>query len=786
MKGDGDETQTHHHTCPLCEACCNLRIETQGREVKSVRGDNEDPFSRGYLCPKGALIGELDADPDRLRRPLLRTGNRFDEISWEDAFGEVERRLSPILAEHGREAAAVYLGNPSAHHMAMGLYSRVLVRALATRHVFSASTVDQMPKQIAVGLVFGQALSVPVPDIDRTMHLVVMGANPIVSNGSFMTAADVRERLRAIRSRGGRIVVIDPKRTRTAEEADEHVFIRPGTDAFLLLAWVHTLFTEGLTAPGRLTDFINGIERLEDWARPFSPEAVAPICGIEPTEIRRLLRDMAAAPSAAIYGRIGTCTQEFGTAASWLVDAINALTGNLDRAGGAMFPKAAAGAGNTMGASGRGRGLKLGRFRSRVRGAPEALGELPAACLAEEIDTEGEGRIRALFTIAGNPVLSTPNGRRLRAALPKLDLMVSLDIYRNETTRHADIILPGLGALEQSHYPIAFTQLAVRNFARYSPAVFPPPEGAMEDWRILLRLAAIASGQGPNADIDAFDDLVCEQLLEKALGSEHSPIHGRDPIEIRGLLSARRGPERLLDLQLRTGPYGDAFGARDGLTLAELAANPHAVDLGPLLPRLPEALRTPSGRIELAPPELKAEVERLAARLEICGGNGAASAASGPTRVAGAQPSQATESGSDPTFQPGMVLIGRRDLRSNNSWMHNVPGLVSGRDRCTLQIHPDDATRLGLDDGARARIRSRVGEVVARIETTTALMPGVASLPHGFGHDDASAGLSVAGAHAGVCSNDLTDESVTDPLSGNAILCGIPIEITPDTTDTLR
>ena len=746
------ETATHHHTCPLCEANCNLEITTRGRAVVAVRGDDADPFSHGFICPKGPAIAQLDADPDRLRTPMIRRGSEWREASWEEAFREIDARLTPILAAHGRNAVAVYLGNPSAHHLGLGLYSRGLLRTLGSHNVYSASTVDQMPKQISAGLMFGAALTVPIADIDRTDYLLILGANPLVSNGSLMTAPDMKGRIRALRARGGKCVVLDPRRTRTAEEADEHHFIRPGTDALLLFAIVHTLFDERPTRPGALEAHTNGIARVAELARAFAPERVAPACGVDAATIRRLARELAAAQTAAVYARIGTCTQEFGTTASWLVDVINVLTGNLDRAGGAMFPKGAAGAGNTLGAPGRGRGIRLGRFKSRVRGVPEVLGEIPVVCLAEEIETPGQDQVRALITIAGNPALSTPNGERLTRALAQLDFMVSLDIYLNETTRHAHVILPGLSPLEQSHFPTGFTQLSVRNFARYSRPTFPMPAGQRPEWQILLQLAGIVAGQGPDADIAALDDLVLTQQLEKTLSSEHSPAHGRDPELVRAALSGRRGPERLLDLMLRSGPYGDGFGARDGLTLAQLEQSDHAIDLGPLAPRMPEVLRTPSGKIELAPEAIVADLGRLETRL--------------------AEHLAATSAGGGP-----LLLVGRRDLRSNNSWMHNVEGLVSGKARCTLHLHPSDARTLGLGNGETALVRSRAGSIEVPVEITEDIMPGVVSVPHGWGHDQAGTRLNVARTVAGANSNRLADENAFDPLSGNAVLNGIAVHI---------
>ncbi|MGH7858676.1 MAG: molybdopterin-dependent oxidoreductase, partial [Candidatus Binatia bacterium] len=672
--------RTTYRICPLCEATCGLEVRVRGREVVSIRGDDEDVFSRGFLCPKAYALKELDADPDRVRTPLLRRNGRLEPVSWDEAFAEIDRRLAPILERHGRDAVAVYLGNPSAHNPALGLYSPALLRALRTRNAFSASTVDQMPKQVSIGLMFGTAVSLPVPDIDRTSYLLLLGANPLVSNGSLMTAPDVPARLRDIRKRGGKIVVLDPRRTRTADEASEHHFLRPGTDALLLLAIVHVLFAEDRVKLGRLRDHVAGLEEVDRLARGFAPEAVATRCAVAPDVIRRLARELSEAESAVVYGRIGTCTQEFGTLASWLIDVVNVLTGNLDRPGGAMFAKAAAGSPNTRGTPGRGKGVQLGRRKSRVRGLPEVYGELPAVCLAEEIETPGDGRIRALVTISGNPVLSTPGGARLARALDSLELMVSLDIYVNETTRHADVILPGLSAFEQPHYDVFLRQFAIRNVASYSPPVFDLPPGQQPEWRTLLRLTGIVAGQGASADVDALDDFVAMQLAQ-SIGA----ALGREPEAVLAAVAPRRGPDRLLDLMIRSGPYGDGFGARgEGLSLAVLESHPHGIDLGPLEPRIPEVLRTPSGKIELAPPPLVADVPRLG---------------------------EALARGSAP-----IVLIGRRDLRSNNSWMHNLHVLVKGAPRCTLHVNPADAARLGLADGGRARISSRAGAVEAPVE----------------------------------------------------------------------
>src|SRR5215208_5447852 len=570
-------------TCPLCEATCGLELTLSDDGVERIRGDAEDVFSRGFLCPKGVALKDLHDDPDRLRTPLVRdAAGELRPASWEHAFGLIGERLADLVDAHGRDAVAVYIGNPAAHGLAALLYGRVLVKALGTRNVFSASTVDQRPKEISSGLMFGAPLSVPIPDVDRTRHLLMLGANPLASNGSLMTAPDMRGRLRALRARGGRLVVVDPRRSRTAELADEHVPIRPGTDALLLFALVHVLFAEDLTAPGRLAGLADGIEAVGELAQPFTPEAVARVTGVDAETIRRMARELAAAESAAVYGRIGTTTQEFGTLASWLIDVLNVLTGNLDRPGGAMFTRAAAGQRNSAGEPGRGRGAKIGRWLSRVRGLPESFGELPVAALAEEIETPGEGQVRALVTLAGNPARSTPNSGRIERALQSLDLYVAVDIYVNETTRHADVILPVPSPLQRSHYDLAFYQLSVRNVANYSAPVLPPDPEIPDEWATLLRLAAIAAGQPAPEDVEPLDRLVAGELLRREVASEHSPVHARDVDELLAELEPRRGPERLLEILLRCGPYGDGFGARpDGLTLAALEAAPHGIDLGP-------------------------------------------------------------------------------------------------------------------------------------------------------------------------------------------------------------
>lgn len=741
-------TRTHYTTCPLCEATCGLEITTSGEDILSIRGDTQNSFSQGYLCPKAYSLKELHADPDRLRTPMIRQGDRWLSASWEDAFGEIEQRLPPILERHGRNALAIYVGNPNAHTLAGSLYSPAIIQSARTQNNYSASTIDQMPKHVSSGLMFGTLLSIPIPDIDHTNYLLLLGANPLVSNGSLMTAPNMRDRLRRLRQRGGKVVVIDPIRTRTAQEADEHHFIRPGTDAQFLFALAHVLFNEGLVNPGRLGDYLNGLDEMRALARQFPPERVAPVCGIAAETIHHLARNLAAADKAAVYGRIGTSTQEFGTLASWLIDVLNILTGNLDREGGALFPKAAAGGRNTSGPGGSGRGVRLGRWKSRVRGLPEVFGELPVACLAEEIDTPGEGQVKALLTLAGNPVLSTPSSQRLARALETLDYMVSVDIYLNETTRYANVILPAPSALARSHYDIAFSQLSIRNVAHYSPPIFAREPDAPDEWEIYLRLAGILAGQGASADLAALDDIVLGTVIQREINTPGSPIEGWSMAEIITALQPRRGPERLIDFLLRSGPYGDGFDPqREGLSLAVLEASPHGVDLGPLQPRIPQVLRTPSGKIELTPAPIVADVARLQAALE--------------------------------NLQPDgqLLLVGRRDLRSNNSWMHNLNVLVKGPNRCTLYMHPDDAKQANVSTGAVVRVTSRAGCIELPVEVTDTIMPGVVSMPHGWGHHAPGSQTHIAREHAGANINILTDSEALDPLSGNASLSGTPVRV---------
>jgi anaerobic selenocysteine-containing dehydrogenase len=726
---------------------CGLLVTVEGQRVAKIRPNPDDVWSKGYVCPKGTALGHLHHDPDRVRAPLVKEKGRFREVGWSEAFERVAEGIQGVIAKHGIAAVAPYVGNPTAHNFSLSRYVPAFIAMAGLPVTWSPGTVDQWPQNVVCALMFGGMWSFPAPDLDRTDHLLVMGANPHASQGSLLAAADVLGRFDAIRARGGRVVVVDPRRTGTCRHASEWVPIRPGTDAAWLLAIAQVLFEEGLVDLRHLEGRVNGVEAVRELCRTWTPERVADCTGVPAGTTRRLARELAGASRAAVYGRIGLCNQEFGTLASWLVEVLNVLTGNLDREGGKMWADPVAWSLTSLPSPEFAEGFVFHRWKSRVRGAPEVLGQVPISCLAEEIATPGPGQTRALIVIAGNPVLSAPEADRLDAALPLLDFMVSVDNWVNETSRHADVILPGLSSMEQPHYDELIWSWAVRNCAKYTPTLFDPGDRPAE-WQILLALAAICKGAKPSAiDTRALDQLFFAGLVAGLAQMPGSRIEGRKPEEIVAMARGE-GPDRLLDLAIRTGPHGDRFGARPGgLTLAELAKHPDGIDLGPLAPRLDAVLRTPSGRIELAPDYITADLPRLAERLE--------------------------------RRPEGLVLVSRRHVRSNNSWMHNVPSLVSGRDRCTLLMHPRDAAASGVEDGKSARVRSAAGSLVVPVEVSDEMMPGVVCLPHGWGHDKAGARLSVASEHAGVCNNVLAPGTFVDVPSGNAAVNGIPVEVGP-------
>jgi anaerobic selenocysteine-containing dehydrogenase len=698
-----DYTGTRLTACNLCEAICGLELTLTDGAVTGVRGNPADPLSRGYICPKGVALADVYDDPDRLRRPLVRRGDDWEEAGWDEALDLVADRLAATIRAHGPDAVGVYLGNPNAHALASATHALPFVKSLRTRNRFSATTVDQAPHQLVSWQLFGHQLLIPIADLDRTSYLLVLGANPMASNGSLMTAPDFPKRARAIQERGGKIVVLDPRRTETAQIADEHHFVRPGTDVVVLLAMLRTLLAEGLARPPA---YVDGVERLRDLVEPYTPALAEQVSGVPADVVERLVRELCAADGGAAYGRLGVSTTGFGTVNHWAIDCLNLLAGHFDRQGGVMFPEPAV---DVVGRRFVGPG-HFDRYRSRVRDLPEYGGELPASAMREEIETPGPGQIRAFVSLAGNPVLSTPDGRRLGEALDSLDFMVSVDIYLNETTRHADVILPPTTALERDHYDLVFHTLAVRNTARFSPAVFDKPDGAMHDWEIFRELTA---------------------RVAKRVGRK-GPLRAR----LTRRLRLSTSPTTQLAVLLRTGRR---------LSLRQLRAHPEGVDLGPLRPTMPGRLQTKNHRVDLTPALLAGDLDRLRTWL-------------------------------DERPDDALVLIGRRHKQDNNSWFHNTTRLTRGKPRHQLLMHPDDLASRGISDGALVTVSSRVGSVRVEVVATDDMMPGVVSLPHGYGHQVDGTRLRNATKVAGASINDLTDPTLLD-LSGNAALNGVPVAV---------
>jgi anaerobic selenocysteine-containing dehydrogenase len=696
-------------TCPLCEASCGILVDTRGEHIHAIRGDEDDPFSRGYICPKAAALADLHEDPDRLRAPLIREGTSWHEVSWDAALDRAAAGLMRIRNQHGRDSVGVYYGNPVAHNLGLMTHALPFARALRTKNVYSASSADQLPQMLAAFRMFGHLALIPVPDLERTEYFLIFGANPVVSNGSLMTAPGMKSRLLAIRNRGGRVVVVDPRRTETAEIADAHIAIRPGTDALLLAAMLHVVFTQGWVRLGRFKGGVKNVDALATFVRELSPERVARRTGVPAEITRRLAGDLAHTTRAACYGRVGLCTQRYGTLAAWLMQALNLVTGHLDEVGGMMLTTPAVDAVAILSRLGL-RGT-YARWRSRVRHLPEFAGELPVAALADEIEMSGPGRLRALVTVAGNPVLSSPNGRHLDRALATLDHVVSIDGYLNETTRHADVILPPSPPLSRAHYDLALYAFSVRNVAKFTEAVIPRQASERHDWEIITELA--------------------------------SRMFVPRPLRRFAMFAGRRlRPERIVDALLRVGPHR--------LTLATLRRFPHGMDLGPLEPgRFRTRIATPDRMADVAPDDLLRE-----ARAQL--------------------PGEADRETPD-----GVVLIGRRQLRDNNSWMHNSDRLMKGRPRCTLLVHPIDAASRHLANGDLARVGTEVGTIVVPVEITDAMLPGVISLPHGWGHDRDETRLRVAREHAGASINDVTSSLHLDTLSGTAAFNGAAVTLRP-------
>src|SRR4051794_27700314 len=710
--------QTVHRQCTLCEAHCGINVEVEGDRVLRITGDPDDVMSQGYICPKAAALADLHEDPDRLRTPVKRVGEEFVPIGWDEAIRLAADGLRDVQSRHGTHAVATYLGNPGAHSSAV-LAATLLRKLLGTRNNYSATSTDQLPQHRTSHEMFGNFAFFPIPDVDHTQHMLVLGANPAVSNGSLMTAPGARHRLKAITERGGKVVVIDPRRTETVKHASEHIAVRPGGDPFLLLGMLHVIFADGAD---RAPAYVDGLVELQALAAEWTPERAAPHAGVDADTIARLAREFAAAPSAVAYGRVGVCQQETGTLTHWLITALNVVTGNFDRPGGAMFPTPAIDGLKLLDLA-VGRHEEWGTEPMRASGLPGYNDEYPVAGLADEILMPGEGQVRGMVVYAGNPVLSTPGGRRLDEALAQLDWLVCVDLYITETSRHANVILPPVSQLERSDIDVVFPLVGVRNFIRYNPAAVEPPPDGKTDWQILMALAGRV-GRGLRGT-----------LQNRALQ----------------LFDMAASAERLVDFGLRTGPYGMLKRGRNGLTMGKVKRAKHGVDLGPLQPQMPDVMRTSDKRVRLAPAPFVAEAGRLE-ELE-------------------AARTAALSNGFD------LVLIGRRQLRSNNSWLHNSPRLMKGADRCTAMLHPDDASARGLSDGDTVRVTSAIGSIEVPLEVTDELRPGVISIPHGFGHHRAGVGWTHAASKAGASVNDITDPAVVDRLTGNAALNSVPVRV---------
>lgn len=741
------DVRLHLRSCAFCEAACGIRVTADHatRTILDVRGDPEDPFSQGFVCPKSYGLTQLHSDPDRLRRPVRRRGTDWEEIGWEEAMDESADRLKAIQKKHGQHSVAYYLGNPSGHKAPFLLYGPLLIKALGTMQFYTPGTLDQIPKYVSASYMFGGPTIQPLADLDRTDHLIVIGNNPVVSQGSMMVAPGIRRRIEGIRKRGGKVVVIDPRRTETAQIADEYVAVRPGTDAYLLFAMIDVLAKEGLIRLGNVAEHVKNLGELLRIASHFPAERVAAVTSVPAETIHHLARELAAAPTAAIYGRTGTCTQRFGTITSWLIDALNTITGNMDREGGNLF----SGGGIPMGVlwedNCKDGVFPVARWHSRVKQLPEAIGMLPCAALADEMLVPGEGQVRGFVTQAGNVVLSNPNAAKLQRAFEGLEFMLSLDIYVNETTRHADIIIPGPSYAEHSDFAAVTAYETIRKFIKWGAPVFAPEGDTPHDWQIFAGLAARLRG----VSVAELEEDYVREFLATATTVGRPEARGVPIEEARALIGDEPGADRLFDILIRGGPMGDAFGrVPDGLTLDKVRQHPHGLDLGPLdAGMIPQVLHTPDSKIDLAPPQISCDVPRM-------------------------------ESEMAALEKPGsMLMIGRRDIRSKNAWMHNVELLAKGKDRCTLVVHPTDAARLGLVTGSRARVRTHINEVVAPVVVSDEIMPGVVSLPHGWGHTMGDTRQRVANAHAGVNANAIIDEGDLDVPSATTILNGVPVEI---------
>jgi anaerobic selenocysteine-containing dehydrogenase len=751
MPVESDMTTTdlrqHLRSCPFCEAACGTLVTADhaARTITDVRGDPQDPFSCGFICPKAYALTELHSDPDRLRQPLMRRGRDFEEIGWDAAMDLAAERISDIQKRHGTQSIAYYFGNPTGHKAPLLLYGRLLMASLGSAQVYSPGTLDQIPKFVSAAYMFGGPTIQPLVDLDRVEHLIIIGNNPVVSQGSMLVAPGIKRRIEAIRARGGKVVVIDPRRTETAAIADRFVPIRPGTDVFLLLAMINVIARDGLIRLRAAEGLVKNLDTLLAIATDFPPERVAAGCGISADIIESLARDLANAPSGAIYGRTGTCTQRFGTATSWLIDVLNTITGNLDRAGGNLFSGGGIPMGMLFEDNCKDGVFPVGRWHSRVGHLPEAIGMLPTAALADEILVPGEGQVRGLITQAGNLMLSNPNSSKLARAFEGLEFMLSFDIYVNETTRYADLIIPGPSYAEHSDFAAVTAYESMHKFVKWGEPVFDPEPGMPHDWEIFTGIVARMRG----TSVAEVEEQYMAEILARALAEGRLEARDVPFEEARRLIGNEPGPDRLFDILIRGGPEGDAFGrVPDGLTLERVKAFPHGLDLGSLDENmLAKVLRTPDRLVDLAPPQITSEVPRIVAALE-----------------------EAAVPGS-------LLMIGRRDIRSKNAWMHNVHLLVKGKERCTALIHPQDAAERGILDGALIRVSTTIGAIDLPAHLSDEMLPGVVSIPHGWGHRDALTRQGVANAHPGTNANSIIDQAVLDLPSATTVLNGVPVTI---------
>ena len=738
-----DGTRVHLRQCPVCECMCGLEVHLDAEDhVKVIRPDRDDVWSNGFICPKGTTLGRLHEDPDRIRVPMIREGSPDDpqwrQATWDEAFARCEELLHGVLDEHGIEAMTAFIGNPAGHSFSLSRYGALLMGQAGFPMIYSAGTVDQWPKNVSSVLMYGNMWKIPTVDIAHTDLWIIMGGNPQASGGSLLASPDQLAQIDGIKARGGQVIVIDPRRTITADHASEWIPIVPGTDAALLLAMANVIFAEVLHSLGAVDGLVEGVEAVREACASYTPERVEAFCKVPAATIRRLARALAGARAGGLYGRIGLCNQEFGTLASWMVDVVNIIAGQFDKQGGMLFGTPAGEPFVWKLDTALTGAPEFGRWRSRVRGAPEVLGQVPCSCLAEEIATPGDGQIRALINIAANPALSVPDSQHLEDSLPLLDCMIAIDCYMNETTRFAHVILPAPSPLESPHFDELMWAWSIGTASKWSDQLFDTPEGYVPEWEIMARLGWLCTGAA-DADFDF-------AALDDGFFAVMCGMYGRDP-ETTLPLYDHGGPERMIDLQLRMGPWGDRYGeVPDGLNLERVKAAEHGVDLGPMQPgRAAEVIGTPSGRIELAPEYILSDLPRLDAALE-----------------------------RDPD---SLVLVSRRNIKSKNTWMHNVKVLVKAGNRCTLLMHPEDAADAGLVDEAIALVSSEAGSVEVPVEISDEMMPGVVSLPHGWGHDRPGTRLSVAREHAGINSNLLAPGHFVDVLSGNQAVNGIPVQV---------